>query len=86
MGKVLLWVVLIVGALLLTRILARHHENSQRRPPLKKAKQKPAPQIQDPEPMVRCAHCSIHLPRSEAVLSGGKTWCSLEHAKLGPRT
>jgi uncharacterized protein len=35
--------------------------------------------------MVRCAHCGIHMPRSEAVLSDGKTWCSPEHAKLGVR-
>ncbi|MGE8636701.1 MAG: PP0621 family protein, partial [Achromobacter piechaudii] len=37
-----------------------------------------------PESMVRCAHCGIHLPRSEAVLLNGKTWCSTEHAALGP--
>jgi uncharacterized protein len=34
--------------------------------------------------MVRCAHCGIHLPRSEAVLLNGHTWCSTEHSKLGP--
>jgi len=34
--------------------------------------------------MVRCAHCGIHLPRSEALLQGGHTWCSAEHARLGP--
>lgn len=37
-----------------------------------------------PEAMVRCAHCGIHLPRSEALLQGGQTWCSQEHARLGP--
>ncbi|WP_277404946.1 PP0621 family protein, partial [Achromobacter xylosoxidans] len=37
-----------------------------------------------PEAMVRCAHCGIHLPRSEALLQGGRTWCSQEHARLGP--
>jgi len=35
--------------------------------------------------MVRCAHCGIHLPRSEAVLMNGQTWCSQEHARLGVR-
>lgn len=84
MGKVLLWVVVILGALLLTRILAHHHEKSQRKPSLKKNKGQAARQVRDPEPMVRCAHCSIYVPRSEAVLSGGKTWCCIEHAKLGP--
>lgn len=37
------------------------------------------------ESMVRCAHCGIHLPRSEALMSNHHTWCSLEHAKRGPR-
>ncbi|WP_333904480.1 PP0621 family protein, partial [Achromobacter insolitus] len=36
------------------------------------------------ESMVRCAHCGIHLPRSEALLQNGQTWCSAEHARLGP--
>jgi len=35
--------------------------------------------------MVRCAHCGIHLPRSEAVLQNGLTWCSTEHAALGKK-
>jgi uncharacterized protein len=37
------------------------------------------------EQMVRCAHCGIHLPRSEALLSNGQTWCCAEHARLGAR-
>ncbi|WP_261006892.1 PP0621 family protein, partial [Bordetella pertussis] len=35
------------------------------------------------QPMVRCAHCGVHLPRSEAVLLGGQTWCSSDHARRG---
>ncbi|WP_277402936.1 PP0621 family protein, partial [Achromobacter xylosoxidans] len=42
------------------------------------------PAASAPEAMVRCAHCGIHLPRSEALLQGGRTWCSQEHARLGP--
>jgi uncharacterized protein len=32
-----------------------------------------------PEGMVRCAHCGIHLPRSEALLQAGRTYCSVAH-------
>ncbi|OWT74705.1 MULTISPECIES: PP0621 family protein [unclassified Achromobacter] len=39
--------------------------------------------VQQAEQMVRCAHCGIHLPRSEAVLSAGETYCGQEHARLG---
>jgi uncharacterized protein len=37
------------------------------------------------EDMVRCAHCGVHLPRSESFLSDGKPFCSDEHRRLGPR-
>lgn len=38
-----------------------------------------------PEGMARCAHCGVHLPRSEALLLGGRTYCSAAHRDAGPR-
>jgi len=35
--------------------------------------------------LVRCAHCGVHLPRSEARDAGGLLYCSDEHARLGER-
>ena len=35
-----------------------------------------------PEDMVRCAHCGVHLPRSEGRASGEKFFCSEEHLRL----
>ena len=29
-----------------------------------------------PENMVACAHCGVHLPRSEALVQDGKFYCS----------
>jgi uncharacterized protein len=37
------------------------------------------------EGMVRCAHCGVHLPRSEAVLLGDRVYCSPAHRDLGAR-
>jgi uncharacterized protein len=37
-----------------------------------------------PGDLVRCAHCGLHLPRSEAHGAGGRLYCSAEHARLGP--
>ncbi|MGB9094708.1 MAG: PP0621 family protein [Gallionella sp.] len=31
------------------------------------------------EDMVRCAHCGVHIPRSEGIASGGKFFCSAGH-------
>ncbi len=41
----------------------------------------PSSEFQDTitEDMVRCAHCGVHLPKSEGVLSAGKFFCSKEH-------
>jgi len=80
-GKLLFWAVIIIGLLVAARVLARqagrHADNPQPRAQGQRPQAMPAP-----ESMVRCAHCGIHLPRSEAVLMNGQTWCSQEHASL----
>jgi uncharacterized protein len=35
------------------------------------------------EDMVRCAHCGVNLPRSEAIFSAGDFYCTPEHKQLG---
>ncbi|WP_164878303.1 PP0621 family protein [Pollutimonas thiosulfatoxidans] len=84
MGKILFWIVLIMGLLLAARLLAHYNHsrniadgNKDPKKVKNKAGTKPM------ESMVRCEHCGIHLPRSEAVLTDGRTWCSQEHARLG---
>lgn len=85
MNKVLFWVVIILGALILVRMLAR--KAAGKGPAPKVTPSQPASQAEDSpsESMVRCAHCGVHLPRSEATLLGDHSWCSSEHARLGPR-
>jgi uncharacterized protein len=31
------------------------------------------------EDMVRCAHCGVHLPKSESIMAGGQFYCSAAH-------
>jgi uncharacterized protein len=31
------------------------------------------------EDMVRCAHCGMHIPRSEGILAGENYFCSASH-------
>ena len=33
------------------------------------------------EDMVRCAHCGVHLPRSESLTTQGKFYCTPEHRR-----
>lgn len=79
MAKILFWVLIITTIALVTRILSLHNAKQKQDKPIVKKDNTP----KQAEEMVRCNHCNIHLPRSEAVLSGGKTWCSMDHAKLG---
>lgn len=86
MGKLIFWAVVIVAVLLVLRILALQQQkqaNEPRADPLPRRGK--APPVNPPESMVSCAHCGIHMPRSEALLINGQTWCSSEHAKLGQR-
>ncbi len=34
------------------------------------------------EDMVCCAHCNVHLPKSESITSQDKFFCSEEHRRL----
>ena len=88
MGKLLFWVVLIIAVLFVDRIAARMAAAKQAgaQPQARRGRPGPAaPNPATPESMVRCAHCGIHLPRSEAMLQNGLTWCSAEHAALGKK-
>ena len=87
MGKLLLWAIVILAALLVARILARSASSKLDDAPRADSlpRKASAPAMDQPESMVRCAHCGIHMPRSDALLIDGETWCSGEHAKLGQR-
>ena len=81
MNKIIFWVVVIIGIMLIARLIA--HKKAARA--VAQAAPRPEPKGASSESMVRCEHCGIHLPRSEAVMIGGHTWCTQEHARLGAR-
>ena len=41
----------------------------------------PPKRIRAAEPMVACAHCGVHVPRSEAVRKGDDYYCSEAHRR-----
>lgn len=79
MVKLLLLVMIIIAVLFITRFI------TQKKPFIAPPRKGKPPTPPGAEQMVRCAHCGIYLPRSEALMSNEHTWCSLDHAKLGPR-
>lgn len=48
-------------------------------------KQDEAPKSPAAEDMVRCAHCGVHLPRSESIVSQGEFFCCNEHRQLNQK-
>lgn len=73
MGKLLVLVVLGVAVYL----LFKNYQRSLKRP------DNSPPGERGPEDMVKCAHCGVNLPRSEAILSQGEFFCTPEHQRLG---
>ena len=86
MGKILFWFIIIlavlIGARLLSRSVGKQPEAGQLGRDGKVGKATKA-DMSNAEEMVRCQQCGIHLPRSEAYMSQGKTWCGPEHARIG---
>ena len=72
MGKILL--LIIIG--LVVYAVIRNYQRSLGQPSAKSRER-------TVEDMVKCAHCGVNLPRSEAIYSGGDFFCTPEHKQLG---
>lgn len=83
MGKILFWFIIVLAVLIGARLLTRSGQSNPPAGRLNKNGGKADSDMSNAEAMVRCNHCGIHLPRSEAFLSDGKTWCGSEHARIG---
>ena len=70
MGKLFLIILVFAGA---WWILKKYRQSVTRKEP---------PSAGAVEDMVRCAHCGVHLPRSESHSGGGRFFCSEEHLRL----
>ena len=81
MGKLLFWIVIIIAVLWVWPIAARMAARATR---ARFPRRLPPAQPGGGGRRQRCAHCGIHLPRSEALLQNGRTLCSADHAQRGP--
>ena len=75
MGRLLVLVLLVVLAVWLIRRALRAHGKETNRA---------SGDMKTTEELVRCAHCSVLLPRGEARAAGEALYCSEAHARLGP--
>jgi len=56
----------------------RREEMQERATPPKKAA---PPAVGAPQAMVRCAHCGLHLPATDALPGPGGVYCSAAHRR-----
>ena len=67
-------ILLVLGLLLLVYWILKGYRRSIER--------RGAPPAARPgEDMVRCAHCGVHLPRSESITTQGRFFCTREHER-----
>jgi uncharacterized protein len=72
MLRLLFWIVLIFAAVWLWRKFKAPASSAQ------------SSREQDAAPMVRCAHCGVHLPRDRALNLQQQWYCSQAHLEQGP--
>lgn len=80
MNKLLFWAVIIgLG------VLAWKFWSAAKGRGTPRAARAPAPapgQLPPSEAMLRCAHCGVYLPASDALRAGDRAYCSDEHRRL----
>jgi len=60
--------------------LWRRNRREEMEEAAKAAKPAARPRVGEPQAMVRCAHCGLHLPASDAIAGpGGGVYCSIAH-------
>ncbi|MCX4217873.1 MULTISPECIES: PP0621 family protein [Pseudomonas] len=72
MLRLLFWIALIAAAVWLWRKFNAPASSAR------------SPREQDAAPMVRCAHCGVHLPRDRALNLQQQWYCSQAHLEQGP--
>ncbi|MBC3272135.1 MULTISPECIES: PP0621 family protein [Pseudomonas] len=75
MLRLLFWIALIFAAIWLWRKF---------KAPASASPSGRASREQDAAPMVRCAHCGVHLPRDRALGNQPQWYCSQAHLEQGP--
>lgn len=68
--KYLLWIGVILIVLWFIRTSAHRRQRTER-----------PPAAREPEKMVRCAQCGVHMPESESIRDDGAHYCSAEHRR-----
>lgn len=78
MRQIFLLILLFIVGQWLVKALRRHDAGAARRG-AGGARASDAPRLA--EPMIRCAECGVHAPKSDSIVVAGDTFCCAAHAK-----
>lgn len=88
MRQIFLLILLFIVGQWLVKALRRHDAQTSQRtgakgPGAANGGARPAGQAQPqlPEPMIRCAECGVHAPKSDSIVVAGQPFCSAAHAQ-----
>ncbi|MFK3799907.1 MULTISPECIES: PP0621 family protein [unclassified Pseudomonas] len=76
MIRLIMWIALVMAAIWFFKRLT---QGPAPRP-------KTTPRENDAAPMVRCAHCGVHVPQDRALSQGQQWYCTESHRLQGPAT
>ncbi|MGY0197374.1 PP0621 family protein [Leptothrix sp. BB-4] len=83
--RALLWLLIGLAVYLLIRKWQREREMASTETRRVDVPLRPGATTSTPGRMVRCAHCGLHLPESEAVRGAdARDYCSPSHLAAGP--
>lgn len=71
------YVILLVVVLVVLGIWRKRRDQAPGTP----SARRPTP---EPQAMLACAHCGVHVPQKDAVIAQGEAFCSEAHRILGP--
>ncbi|MGY2291430.1 PP0621 family protein [Pseudomonas sp. SDO528_S397] len=74
MVRLLFWIAVIAAAVWFWRKFKSPPAQGQR------------PAEPGPTPMVRCAHCGVHLPQDRALSQRQEWYCTQAHLEQGPKS
>jgi uncharacterized protein len=81
MKYLLVLLVVFVGFLMLKRqFMGGRHKSDAKR-----SRHDDVHTLRETEPMMRCTHCGVFLPRSAALRVQGRHYCSQEHAQAAEK-
>ena len=78
------FLLLLIAVIVLFWLLRGSWRRTRRPPPSPPPGAKPA-ETDEPQPMLSCAHCGLHLPRDESLPGRGGVFCGAAHREAFER-